>query len=176
MERSQDLRAKGREGLWSLAEQGGENHAFPGSQLGPGLWEGMRISELRLFHGTGRTGRDAGWVPWLGVLWPDRHLAALRFLPSAVIVLVKITGNVSLFCSSKNTGNARMRGEAPGCAQEGAASHFSSHSTLLFSFLPASHRIITENPPGLPAGMGHPGEVCIPVFKVVLVNKIQQHK
>lgn len=81
-----------------MAGHGGENHAFPevpfpGSQLGPGLWEEMRISELQLFHGTGRTGRGPGWLPWLDVLWPvtsPLRGSCLQLLPSAVVKVLEI--------------------------------------------------------------------------------------
>lgn len=59
---------------------------FPGSQLGPGLREGMGISEPRLLHGQAGqdAGRGVGWVPRLGVLGPA------TFPPEAVTVVVKI--------------------------------------------------------------------------------------
>lgn len=111
------------------AGHGGENHAFPGvsfpgPQLGPGLREGLRISELELLHGTGEQDvvLDGG---------PGQSPHCLEASALGCNSGSKNTGNTSPSSpsrgpsnvSSENTGNEAATGWHQVGAQEGAASH-----------------------------------------------------
>ena len=76
-----------------MAGHGGENHAlpgvsFPGIPAWPLTWGGMRISKPGLLHGTG--GQDVGLDGCPGLCPLASHLTALRLLPWAVALVVKI--------------------------------------------------------------------------------------